>query len=54
YSYALPLEIVYLTPLLSWKPYNLKTDQTQTVLTDHGRRNGGDTADKAYNGTNFK
>ncbi|KAK3727006.1 hypothetical protein RRG08_032396 [Elysia crispata] len=26
----------------------------QQVSADHGRRNGGSTADKAYNGTNFK
>ncbi|RUS88884.1 hypothetical protein EGW08_003323, partial [Elysia chlorotica] len=54
YSYALPLEVIYLTPLLSWNPYNLRSDAPQAVIADHGRRNGGPTADKAYNGTNYK
>ncbi len=44
WSYAFPLEIIYLTPLLSWNPYN---------LVDHGVGGTpeGDVAEKDVNGT---
>ncbi|KAL8561531.1 hypothetical protein ACOMHN_057225 [Nucella lapillus] len=57
-SLAIPLEIVWLTPLNSWNPYKLefkgdhRSDYGQTVWS--GGRNGGLTADKAFNGTNTK
>ncbi|KAK3779971.1 hypothetical protein RRG08_014013, partial [Elysia crispata] len=54
YSHALPLEIIYMTPLLSWNPYNIRDNATQKEIVDGGRRNGGSTVDKAYNGTNYK
>ena len=56
WTYAIPLEIMYLTPLASWNPYNLKyrgdalSEAGQAVTAD--RRNGGFTAERAYNGTN--
>ena len=51
-SYAIPLEIVYLTPLLSWNPYNLEFKEGRLAKTvSAGGRNGGIAANKAYNGT---
>ena len=56
WSYAFPLEIVYTTPLGKWNPYNLKyrgdalSEAGQAVTADG--RNGGLTAELAYNGTN--
>ena len=58
FSYAIPLEIIYLTPLNRWNPFNLeykgseKTEYGKTVF-QFGRF-GGRTPDKAYNGTNSK
>ena len=51
WSYAIPLEIIYMTPLLSWNPYKFdfhewKNERNVTA----GGRNGGLTEDKAYNG----
>ena len=48
------LEIIYLTPLLSWDPYNLqyKGDRGSALaneVTANGR-NGGNSTDKAYDG----
>ncbi|XP_071146254.1 uncharacterized protein [Mytilus edulis] len=59
YSYAIPLEIIYLTPLFSWNPHNLKyvdrrDRRGQAVIVEGGKRNGGTTVDKAYNGTSYK
>ncbi|XP_070209272.1 uncharacterized protein [Littorina saxatilis] len=57
-SYAVPLEVVYLTPLHSWNPYNLlykgdkKSPLGRTVLA--GGRNGKLTSEGAYNGTNSR
>ena len=56
FSYAIPLEIVYMTPLTEWNPYNLEykgsvnTPLWQSVRA--GGRNGQPTAGRAYNGTN--
>ena len=56
FSYAIPLEIVYMTPLSEWNPYNLvhkghaSTDYGKTVRA--GGRNGRPTKAKAYDGTN--
>ncbi|XP_078349920.1 uncharacterized protein LOC144634770 [Oculina patagonica] len=58
YSYAIPLEIIYMTPLYRWNPFNIeykgseKTPYGKTVF--QGGRNGGTTPDKAYNGTSSK
>nr|KAI8736933.1 CAunnamed protein product [Biomphalaria glabrata] len=51
FSYAIPLEVVYMTPLLTWDPYDLP-DGSLTGITKGGRN--GDTRDpaQAFNGTN--
>ena len=55
WSYAIPLEIIYLTPLYRWNPYDLpisyswKDPSFKSVNADG--RNGGMTPEKAYNGT---
>ncbi|CAB4026790.1 Hypothetical predicted protein [Paramuricea clavata] len=57
-SYAIPLEIIYLTPLNNWNPHNLtykgdeRLDHGKTVTADG--RNGGKTKTKAYDGVNSK
>jgi len=50
HSYAMPLEIIWLTPLNAWNPYNLTFHNNNHIPSAHGR-NGGTSADKAYNGT---
>ncbi|KAL3882914.1 hypothetical protein ACJMK2_029216 [Sinanodonta woodiana] len=53
-TYAIPLEIIWLTPLSSWNPYNLEMNgQDPHKIVMQGGRNGGLTADKAYNGTSL-
>ncbi|KAK2160923.1 hypothetical protein NP493_1609g00081 [Ridgeia piscesae] len=59
WTYAIPLEVVYMTPLLKWNPYDI--EYKGSVTSAHGRTvtaNGrwGSTHDvaKAYNGTNSK
>ncbi|KAK7484362.1 hypothetical protein BaRGS_00024367 [Batillaria attramentaria] len=55
-SYAIPLEVVYLTPLNTWNPFNIEnkgdyqSDRGKTVTA--GGRNGGMTSLRAYNGVN--
>ena len=57
-SYAVPLEIVWLTPLSAWNPYDIEykgdwnSELGKTVTA--GKRNGRVTKDKAYNGTHSK
>ncbi|XP_041361296.1 uncharacterized protein LOC121377385 [Gigantopelta aegis] len=58
YTFAIPMEIIYLTPLSTWNPYNLtmKGAYYSTLgktVEAHGR-NGGLTMDKAYDGINSK
>lgn len=48
--YALPLEIVYMTPLTKWNPYNLQTNPVDAVTA--GGRTGGMLPARAFNGTN--
>ena len=58
FSYAIPLEIIYMTPLNKWNPFDLeykgdeKTPYGKTVYL--GGRYGGRTPERAYNGTNSK
>ena len=58
WSYAFPLEIIYLTPLNRWNPYDLQykgkfnSDEGKTVR--EGIRNGGYEEDTAFNGLNSK
>jgi hypothetical protein len=54
WSYAIPLEIVYTTPLYNWNPYNIEYKGANTPWANSvtvGGRNGGFTAEKAYNGS---
>ncbi len=57
WTYAIPLEIIYLTPLSSWNPYNFEykgeanSDSGKTVSAN-GRTGGQD--DKAFDGINSK
>lgn len=57
-SYAVPLEIIYMTPLSKWNPYNLQykgeagSVMGKTVNADG--RTGGTEPEKAYNGINSK
>ncbi|XP_021358878.1 uncharacterized protein LOC110453945 [Mizuhopecten yessoensis] len=56
YTYALPLEIVWMTPLLSWNPYNLQHFEGDihkspaNTISAHGHN--GRTPEKAFLGTN--
>jgi len=51
WSWAIPIEIIYLTPLSNWNPYNIKVCEARTCNeVVAGNRNGGLTADKAFNG----
>ena len=58
WSYAVPLEIIYLTPLNSWNPHDIeykgyyRSETGKTVHID-GRR-GGNTLETAFNGSNTK
>ena len=50
-SYAIPLEIIYTTPLQRWNPYNLNYyDGPEKNTPTKGGRNG-DSEGTAYNGT---
>jgi len=51
-SYALPLEIIYSTPLNGWNPYNLSYTRRDPYVTAGGRT-GRDNA-HAYNGTSHR
>lgn len=57
WSYAVPLEIIYMTPLSKWNPHDIEyKGDAKSVLgktVDEGR-DGELTADKAYSGTNSK
>ena len=61
WSYAIPLEIIYMTPLSRWNPHKIayrgdaRTEEGKSIFDGpSGRRNGKRPADKAYNGTNSK
>lgn len=55
WSYAIPLEVIYLTPLYNWNPYNLSqcTSNKEPCFNKvvANGRNGGTTPEKAYDGT---
>ncbi|XP_064645151.1 uncharacterized protein LOC135498699 [Lineus longissimus] len=53
WSYAIPIEIIYTTPLSGWNPYNLAYHgfPWQDKISKANGRNGGFTSAKAYNGT---
>ncbi|XP_052257663.1 uncharacterized protein LOC127862540 [Dreissena polymorpha] len=62
YTWAIPLELIYMTPLLSWNPYNIrhvasfKEDEIRSVefSADGKKRTGGFTPETAFNGTHEK
>jgi hypothetical protein len=61
WSYAIPLEIIYMTPLTSWNPYGIphrgdaRTKEGKAIYDGpEGKRNGKSDPNKAYNGTNTK
>lgn len=56
-TYAVPLEIVWLTPLSKWNPYNiplLDRDYRQFHYVTDGGRNGGLDKAKAFNGSSLQ
>jgi len=55
WTYAIPLEMIVLTPLSTWNPYNLlyhdaNTDSAGYEAVNAGNRNGGLGTDTAYDG----
>ena len=59
WTYAIPMEIIFTTPLLTWNPYDLdyKGDADTTAgqtVTEDGRRGSLQDPAKAYNGINSK
>lgn len=58
WSYAIPLELIYLTPLNKWNPHKLKYKGTfnsaEGKTVNANGRNGGLTKDKAFDGVNSK
>ncbi|CAL1549149.1 unnamed protein product, partial [Lymnaea stagnalis] len=51
FTYAIPLEIVYLTPLQTWNPYNLSN---LSIPPKNGRTGSLTIKEKAFNGTATK
>jgi len=61
WSYAIPLELIYMTPLYKWNPFDLmhhgdQTSKNLKIVNEGGKRNGdcsgGDA--KAFNGINSR
>ena len=51
-TYAIPLELIYTTPLTNWNPYNFPYDTASTNSPASGGRNGDKTnANRAYLGS---
>nr|KAI8729674.1 mucin-17 [Biomphalaria glabrata] len=52
-SYAIPLEIIYLTPLSTWNPYDipLYSNKDKNIVINNGKRNGGLNINNAFNGS---
>ncbi|OWF50598.1 uncharacterized protein LOC110450222 [Mizuhopecten yessoensis] len=58
YTYAIPLEIIWLTPLYKWNPYDLTFHHGSPTVSpansvDANGRDGGMSATKAFNGTRY-
>ncbi|XP_060076523.1 uncharacterized protein LOC132556151 [Ylistrum balloti] len=56
YTYAIPLEIIWLTPLYRWNPYDLTFHHGPSTVSpansvDANGRDGGMSTSKAFNGT---
>ncbi|CAL1535720.1 unnamed protein product [Lymnaea stagnalis] len=54
FTYAIPLEIVYLTPLQTWNPYNLSVTENLSIPPKNGRTGSLTIKEKAFNGTATK
>ena len=58
FTYAVPMEVVWLTPLNTWNPFGIvykgTHDTAEAEAVKYGNRNGGQTPEKAYNGTHSK
>ena len=60
WTWAIPLEVIYLTPLHKWNPYNIDykgeswstEGKTVTAGGRYGQCLSGDDSSKSYNGTN--
>ena len=54
WSYAIPLELIYLTPLSSWNPYNLtfRTGRDARIVTKGGRTGSCKDPAKYWDGVN--
>merc|ERR1711998_249949 len=53
WSFAIPLEIIYTTPLSNWNPYGLEEkSMTGTDKPDSNGRNGACTPGREFNGIN--
>lgn len=52
YSYAIPLEIIWLTPLYKWNPYDLVFHDNRNIPGANGRT-GGTNSSSAFNGTSL-
>ena len=58
WTYAMPMEIIYTTPLHNWNPHNIKyhglekTDEGNVIYGSDNSRNGNEPLDQAFNGTN--
>jgi hypothetical protein len=51
WTWAIPIELIYLNPLGTWNPYNLIMAPGDTIADANGR-NGGFTSATAFNGSN--
>ena len=57
WTYAVPLEVVYMTPLSRWNPHKIVYkghELSKLGITVHKGRNGGLSLKKAFNGSNTK
>eukprot|EP01128_Nolandella_sp_AFSM9_P002048 TRINITY_DN12443_c0_g1_i1.p1 TRINITY_DN12443_c0_g1~~TRINITY_DN12443_c0_g1_i1.p1 ORF type:complete len:742 (+),score=172.27 TRINITY_DN12443_c0_g1_i1:241-2466(+) len=53
WTWAIPLEIIYLTPLVNWNPYDIVHHDDRSSTPTAGGRNGGFTAATAYDGVKY-
>ena len=58
WTYAMPMEIIYTTPLHNWNPHNIKyhgmetTEEGKVIYGADNTRNGNEPLDQAFNGSN--
>ncbi|GFR61412.1 hypothetical protein ElyMa_000102300 [Elysia marginata] len=59
-SWMVPIEVIYLSPLMTWNPYNIYMQEGRnhkefpSKYAEHPNRDGSNHPDKAFNGTNFR